>query len=132
MQRLTVIAKDATGLFADIAELLADNGIDIKNLDSQRAETDVYIHLVVSNYDLSLRLLTQAGYYVVSDECVLLRVKDAPGALAKLSRKISNLGIDTRSMSMLYQNQGYSTVAISTDNNDEVLRVFADVAISQN
>ena len=131
MQRLTIIAHNTQGLFADIAELLANNKIDINSVDSQISDQDVYIHMMVSDYDLSLRLLTQAGYNVASDESVLLRVKDAPGALAKLSRRISDHGIDTRSMSMLHQNQVHSIVAISTDNNTEVLRLFSDIAVYQ-
>ena len=74
--------------------------------------------------------MTQAGYKTVTDNSVLLRVKDEPGALARLSRQISEQGIDTRAITMLHQDKGFTIAAISTDNNGEVRQMFKEILVN--
>ncbi len=130
MRQLTIVGRNRSGLVADITELLANNNIDIRHIDSHLAGDDAYIKLVISDYGRGLRLLTQAGYKAVSDDSVLLRVKDEPGALARLSRKISEKGINTRAITMLHQDNGFTVAAISTDRNDEVRQMFKEILVS--
>jgi len=85
---------------------------------------------VISDYVRGLQLLTQAGYKTVSDNSVLLRVKDEPGALARLARQISEQGISTRAITMLHQDNGFTVAAISTDNNAEARQMFKDTLVS--
>ncbi len=129
MRQLTIVSKNEHGLVSDITELLAKNTIDIRNIDAHLAGDDVYIKLVVSDYGKCLQLLTHAGYKAVSDDSVLLRVKDEPGALAKVSRKISEEGINTRAITMLHQDNGFTVAAISTDNNLMVRELFSELLV---
>ena len=85
---------------------------------------------MISDYVRGLQLLTQAGYKTVSDNSVLLRVKDEPGALARLARQISEQGISTRAITMLHQDNGFTVAAISTDNNAEARQMFKDTLVS--
>jgi hypothetical protein len=130
MRQLTIVGRNSAGLVADITELLAGNNIDIRNIDSHIAGDDAYVKLVVSDYVLGLQLLTQAGYKTVADNSVLLRVKDEPGALARLARQISDQGIGTRAITMLHQDNGFTIAAISTDNNGEVRKMFKEMLVS--
>ena len=130
MRQLTIVGRNRAGLVADITELLAGNDIDIRNIDSHLAGDDAYVKLVISDYVRGLQLLTQAGYKAVSDDSVLLRVKDEPGALARLARQISEQGISTRAITMLHQDNGFTVAAISTDNNSEVRQMFKDTLVS--
>ena len=130
MRQLTIVSRNYQELVADITELLASNEIDIRNIDSHLAGQDAYIKLVVSNYDKSLRLLTEAGYNAVSDDSVLLRVIDRPGSLARISREIADHGINTRAITMLHNDNGYTVAAISTDCNSKVREIFQDSLVS--
>ena len=130
MRQLTIVSRNYQELVADITELLARNEINIRNIDSHLAGQDAYIKLVVSNYDKSLRLLTEAGYNAVSDDSVLLRVIDRPGSLARISREIADHGINTRAITMLHNDNGYTVVAISTDCNSKVREIFQDSLVN--
>lgn len=130
MRQLTIVSKNSNELVADITELLAKNDIDIRNIDSHLAGDDAYIKLVLSDHVRGLHLLTQAGYKAVSDDSVLLRVVDEPGALAKLSRLISERGINTRAITMLHHDDGFTIAAISTDDNSRVRGIFRKELVS--
>lgn len=130
MRQLTIVSRNYQELVADITELLARNEINIRNIDSHLAGQDAYIKLVVSNYDKSLTLLTEAGYNAVSDDSVLLRVIDRPGSLARISREIADHGINTRAITMLHNDNGYTVAAISTDCNSKVREIFQDSLVN--
>ena len=130
MRQLTVVGKDRPGLAADITELLAKNGIDIRNISSHLVGQDAYITLTLSDHHRGFELLMQAGYNAVSDDSVLIRIIDRPGSLAKLSREISEQGINTRAMTMIHHDDGYTIAAISTDQNDKVRELFKNSIVS--
>ncbi|MBQ63049.1 MAG: hypothetical protein CMQ19_13380 [Gammaproteobacteria bacterium] len=130
MRQLTIVGKDRPGLAADITELLAENGIDIRNISSHLAGQDAYITLTLSDHHRGFGLLMEAGYNAVSDDSVLIRVVDRPGSLAKLSREISEHGINTRAMTMIHHDEGYTIAAISTDQNQKVRELFQDSVVS--
>jgi predicted amino acid-binding ACT domain protein len=130
MRRLTIVGKYRKDLVADITGLLAHNGVDIRNINSHLAGQDAYITLTLSDFHRGFGLLMDAGYNAVSDDSVLLRVVDEPGSLARLSRKISEHGINTRAITMLHHDSGYTIAAISTDSNDKVRALFRDSLVS--
>ena len=43
MRQLTIVGRNRAGLVADITELLAENHIDIRNIDSHIAGDDAYV-----------------------------------------------------------------------------------------
>ena len=130
MRQITVVAKNRKSLIADITGLLGSHDIDIRNMDSHLVGQDAYVKLVMESYDRGLKLLTEAGYYAVSDESVLLRIADKPGALAEVARTISGHGINTRAITMLQQDGAFTVIAVGTDDNDQVRNLFRDTLVS--
>lgn len=130
MRQITVVAKNTKDLIADITGLLGNHDIDIRNIDSHLVGQDAYVKLVVANYDRGLKLLTDAGYNAVSDESVLLRIRDQAGALAQIARTISGHGINTRAITMLQQDGDFTVIAVGTDDNDQVRELFRDTLVS--
>lgn len=130
MRQITVVAKNRKDLIADITGLMGNHDIDIRNMDSHLVGQDAYVKLVVESYDRGLKLLTEAGYNAVSDESVLLRILDKPGALAEIARTISSHGINTRAITMLQQDGEFTVIAVGTDDNDQVRGLFVDSLVS--
>ena len=126
MKRVTVIGRDHPGLLADISELLANAGLDIRDVVAQQAAEDCFLTLLLSDHDLGLRVLTEAGYKTVSEEVVLIRIEDKPGALAQVARVLADNDIGLRVISMVHEGEDHNAVAISSSNNDGVRALFRD------
>ena len=69
---------------ADIAELLAAADINIETLDAEEVEGADVVTLSVDHYNRALAALRDAGYPAVTEDALLVRVEDEPGALAKV------------------------------------------------
>ena len=115
MTRIVVIANNEAGVIADIAGALAEHDINIETISAEALGEKGAITLTADDHDGALRALTDAGFKTVSDESLVLRLQDEPGALARLAEKFKRAGVNIRSLHILDRRNGYATVAISAD-----------------
>lgn len=117
MQRITVVVHNRPGLLAEITELLASKGLSITSIVAQSHGADGVLHLGAQHVDEALAVLTAAGYHAVTEDVLLARVEDRPGALAQLSRRLMEAQLDIRGLNMVQRNDGWAVVAIATSDN---------------
>ena len=115
MNRIIVMAKNEVGVIADISRALADKGINIETISAERQAEEGYVTLTTDAYDDALRALTQAGFKTVSDDSLLLRLSDEPGALAKVAERFKDAGVNIHSLHIVDRREGFTIVAISAD-----------------
>ena len=82
------------------AEALAEQGV---------------ITLTTDAHDDALRVLTGAGFKAVSDDSLILRLPDEPGALAKVAGRFKDAGVNIHSLHIVDRREGFTIVAISAD-----------------
>ena len=109
------MAKNEVGVIADISRALADEGINIDSISAEGLDEKGVITLVADNDDEALRVLTHAGFKTVSDESLVLRLKDEPGALAKVAERFKNAGVNIQSLHIVDRRNGHAIVALSAD-----------------
>ena len=115
MNRIIVIANNEAGVIADIAGALAARNINIETISAEALGEKGTITLTADDQDGALRALTDAGFKTVSDESLVLRLHDEPGALAKLAERFKQADVNIQSLHILDRRNGYATVAISAD-----------------
>ena len=115
MPRIIVLAKNEVGVIADISRVLADSSINIETISVEALGDKGSISLTADDYDGALFALTAAGFKTVSDESLLVRLQDEPGALAKVAERLKQEGINIQSLQIVDRREGYTTVAIVTD-----------------
>ena len=125
MQRITVVVQNRPGLLAEIAEMLAAKGLSISSIVADSVGTQGVLHLDVEQADEALAALTTAGYNAVSEDVLLARIEDRPGALAQLSRRLMEAQLDIRGLNMVQRNDGWAVVAIATNDNARARGVLA-------
>ena len=115
MNRIIVMAKNEVGVIADITRVLADKGINIQTINTERHDEEGLVTLTTDAYDSALRALTHAGFKTVSDDSLLLRLPDAPGALAKIAERFRDAGVNIQSLHIVDRRDGYAIMALSAD-----------------
>lgn len=113
------------GLLAEITELLASKGLSITSIVAESHGADGVLHLGAERVDDALAVLTAAGYQAVTEDVLLARVEDRPGALAQLSRRLMEAQLDIRGLNMVQRNDGWAVVAIATNDNARARGVLA-------
>ena len=115
MNRIVIMARNEVGVIADISRALADAGVNIETISAEALGEKGAITLTTDDYDDALRALTDAGFKTVSDDSLILRLPDEPGALAKVAERFKNAGVNIQSLHIVDRKDGYTTVAISAD-----------------
>ena len=115
MNRIVVMAKNDVGVIADISRALAGAEVNIETINAEALGEKGVITLTTDDYDDALRALTDAGFKTVSDDSLILRLPDEPGALAKVADGFKQAGVNIQSLHIVERKEGYTTVALSAD-----------------
>lgn len=121
LNRIIVMAQDEVGVIANISEALAAEGINVESINAQVMGEEVTIILTTDRYDRALYVLNQAGFKAVSDDALVLRLPDEPGALAKVAGDLKEAGVNIESMHILSRQTGYAMIALKTDNRSDAV-----------
>ena len=129
MKQLTVLVPNKPGQFAAIAAALATRGVNIESFDVESHGEDGLIVLMVDNDDEALRALRDAGYKAVTQDTLLIRLDDKPGALATVAVRLKDAGLDLRSLHIV-RRAGDSTIAsLVASDNARAAAILRDVLI---
>ena len=124
LDRIVILANNQVGVIADITKILADAGINLESINTEATEEQGALILTTDNTDHALYVLNQAGYKAVGDEVLVIRLRDEPGALAKVAESLKQASVNIQSMHILNRNAGHAMIALTT--ND---RARAEAAI---
>jgi hypothetical protein len=130
MKQLTVLVPNQPGQLAKISEALAARDVNIEDFDVESNGADGLISLTVDKYDAALRALRDAGFRAVTQDTLLVRLEDKPGALAAIAVRLKNAGIDLRSMHIVRRTENVSIATLVTDNNARAAEILEDVLIT--
>ncbi len=132
MKEITVIAKNQPGEVAHLANVLAERGINIEDIDAETNGSSGLIHLVVDQYDEALRALRDADFQAITEDALVIKLDDKPGALAKVASRFGAEKINLRSMHIMEREPGqYVIVSLVTENNLLAAELVKDVAVRQ-
>ena len=118
MERIVIMARDEVGVLSDITGALARANINIQSINTQVNGEQGTIIISTDDTDRALLALAEAGYSAVTDDALIVRLKDEPGALARIAQRFSEAGINIRSIHILDRKDGFATIALSTSQED--------------
>ena len=131
MKQITIVTKSQRGLTADISELLAKAGINIETLDAEDVEGVNVVTLSVDHYNRALAALRDAGYPAVTEDALLVRVQDEPGALAKIAVKFKDADIAVHSIRIIRRDNGWGIIAIGAERTEAAKALVRDSLITE-
>jgi len=129
MREIIVILDNRPGALAEMAELLGREGINIVDLDAEASVERGAASLLVDRYEEALAALRRGGFRAVSAEALVVRVRDEPGALARLAKRLGDADINMRSLRLLRRGGDHSLVAIVCDDQEKARELLADVMV---
>ncbi len=130
MKVITIIAApDRPGTVADIAERLAARHVNIDQMDVTDDHAHGIVRLEATPYDEALRILSDAGYNAVSEDVIVIRIKDEPGAIAKVAARFREPQININAMRFARREAGAAIVMLSTNDNERARELLNDCLI---
>lgn len=118
MNRVIVMGKNEVGVLADITAPLASAGVNILTINTDSTGESDLIILTTEDNDAALEALTAAGFRAIIDETLIVRLRDEPGALARVAEKFKNAGINIQSLHIVERRAGFAILSLSVDDRE--------------
>lgn len=129
MKQLTVLVPNELGIAAKLAACLAESGVNIEEIDIERMENHGVVVLSVDRYDEALRALSRAGFRTLTQDTLLVRLEDKPGALAGVALRLKDAGVDLRSMHILRREHDVTMASLVCSDNVRAAELLRDVLV---
>ncbi len=129
MKQLTVLVPNEIGIAARLTACLAERDINIEKIDVESVEDHGVVVLSVDRYDEALRVLCDQGFRVITQDTLLVRLEDKPGALAAVALRLKDAGLDLRSMHILRRDASSTTASLVCSDNAVAAEVLRDVLV---
>ena len=129
MKEIVIVTQNRAGLLADIAEILARKNINIETFDAEEVHDTAVIELTVNRYDEALQSLRDAGFDAVTEDAILIQLKDEPGALARVAKRFKDASIDLRSVRIVRRQKDSAIVAVATARTEDARALVKDCLV---
>lgn len=130
MKQIVIPVPNRPGVVAEVSEALAAAGINIEEMDAEGAIDNGVIILVVDQYDAALRALQEAGFQAISEDALVLRLRNEPGSLALIARRLEVAAINIRSLRIARHLGPHTLVTVVTDRQAEAREILRDCLVS--
>ena len=95
--QLTVSLKSKPGVLAQLARTLADAGVNIASLSADAVSGRGKIRLIVNDPGKAKRALRRAKYRVSEEPAFVVRMRNKPGALARVAGRLAKTRVNIKS-----------------------------------
>jgi len=126
MKLISIVTESRDGVTAEIAALLGENDINIESLDAEEANGTDVVTLSVDHYNRALQVLRDGGWNAVSEDAMLVRVRDEPGALARVAKRFLDAGVTVHSIRIVQHVGDWGVIAVSADPIEDARALVKD------
>ena len=131
MKQITIITENQPGVIVDISAALAAENINIESLDAESLEDSAIILLTVDRYDDALHIINNFPQMkAVTEDVLLVRIDDKPGAVAHIAKRFYDAKVDIRSIRIIRRDEKQSLAAICATHRDEAMALVKDILVS--
>lgn len=130
MKQLTVITANQTGDLADITTALAEQQINVENIeaDGHGRRGVCVLTVALDVYDEAIRTLREnTPFQVFTEDALVIRIEDRPGALAEIATRFKEASVSLRSMHIIQRNGGVSLASIVAEDRARAQELVRDV-----
>ncbi len=115
MKHVTIVADDKVGLLADISYILGKAKINIESINADIVGGKAILSLALSDEQRGKSVLEASGFKVGEFNSVVLKLKDRPGELSKITTVLSKEGVNIENVHMLSKDVNGTVVSIVVD-----------------
>ena len=127
IQQLSVFIENKPGRLAEITEVLAEAGVDIRAISVADTSDFGILRVIVDRPKEAVIALKEHGMTVSLTNVLAVGIPDEKGAFAKVIRMLANAGIDVEYMySVFGQVNGLAHMVFRVADTDKLISVLKD------
>lgn len=129
MKQITIVVDDKVGIIADLSYLLGKTKINIDALSAEVHGGKGVINVLVKDEEKATQVLRSNGYQVLSNEIMVIKVKDEAGALSEVSSKLQKSNVSIKSLYLISRGEGFALDALIVDKPKIAKKLLAEYIV---
>ena len=130
IQQLSVFIENKPGRLAEITEVLAEAGVDIRAISVADTSDFGILRVIVDRPKEAVIALKEHGMTVSLTNVLAVGIPDEKGAFAKVIRMLANAGIDVEYIyAFVSRDKGKAYVIIRTDKSARAAEVLTEKGV---
>lgn len=129
IEQLSIFLENKAGRLAEVTDVLATAGINIRALSLADTSDFGILRLIVNNYDAAKSALKAAGFTVGLTSVVAAEVPHAPGGLNSVLQLLGKKGINVEYMYAFLQKGDNAVLIFRFNNVDAALDVLQEANV---
>ena len=122
--QLTVSLKSKPGVLAQLAKTLADAGVNITTLSADAVSGRGKVRVIVNDAVKAKRALRRARYRASEEPAFVVRLRNKPGALARVANKLAKAKVNIKSAYATTAGRGGATVVFTVGSTKKARKVL--------
>ena len=123
MQEFNVSLTDRPGELSQVASAVGDEGINILGCVGMGRST-ASVTMVTDDEEATKKVLKSLGRDFEVNELILTSLPNRPGALAGMTTKLSDAGVNIKSFYIMKMELDVADVALTTDNPSKTKEIL--------
>jgi hypothetical protein len=124
MKQMCILVDDKVGILADISYILGKSKINIEAISIGVVGGKALVCVTLKDEQRAKKLLEASNYNVLEADVLVVRMADAPGELAKMSKILSDAGISILSAHIMEKGSGHALLAVRVDNTSKARKLL--------
>jgi len=112
VEQISIFLENKSGRLAEVTEVLARNGINLRALSLADTADFGIFRLIVNDPEKAVRVLKERGFTIGKNDVVAAEVPDRPGGLAGILAALQGKGINVEYMYAFVQKSEGNAVLI--------------------
>ncbi|HYA87681.1 MAG TPA: ACT domain-containing protein [Nitrospirota bacterium] len=112
VEQISIFLENKSGRLAEITDVLAKNGVNIRALSLADTADFGILRLIVDDIEKTARLLKEGGFTVGKNEVVAVVLPDRPGGLAGILNALQGKNVNVEYMYAFVQKSEGNAVLI--------------------
>lgn len=127
VKQISVFLENTTGSLARLTRLLSKGGVDLIALSIADTENYGIMRCIVSDTDLGVKIMREAGYVARLTDVVAVSVPDQPGGLAHVLTLLNAADVSVEYLYSFVRNSGsHALVIFRLSDNARGVRVLQE------
>ncbi len=130
VEQISIFLENKSGRLADVTDVLAKKGINIRALSLADTVDFGILRLIVNDLEKTKKLLKDSGFTVGQNEVVAVEMPDQPGGLAGILAILQKSGVNVEYMYAFIQKcEGKAVLIFRFDEIDQAIDVLQKAGI---
>lgn len=129
MRTVTIIAEDKVGLLADISYILGKAKINIESINVDVVGEKAIVNLALSDNNRGKDVLEASGYRITENDTVVIKLRDHPGELNRITSLLSSEGVSIENVHMLSKDGTNTILALRVDKPKRAATLLKEFSI---